>query len=167
MVEKDTIIKEAVKFAGIADFKEVYRHANEWLKEEEFSMSEENYVEKISGDAKDIEIAWSASRILTDYFKIALTIKWRILGMTDVEAEIDGKKMKMNKFVELKIETKGVLVKDYDNKWEKTGLGKFLKEVYQKYVIPGRTKEKEKQVEAVVQEFKEEMKAFLALTGKK
>ncbi len=87
--------------------------------------------------------------------------------MTDVEAEIDGKKMKMNKLVELKIETKGVLVKDYDNKWEKTGLGKFLKEVYQKYVISGRTKEKEKQVEAVVQEFKEEMKAFLALTGKK
>ena len=26
----------------------------------------------------------------------------------------------MNKFVEIKIETKGVLVKDYDSKWEKT-----------------------------------------------
>ena len=125
MVEKDTIIKEAVKFAGIADFKEVYRHANEWLKEEEFSMSEENYVEKVAGDSKDIEIVWTASRILTDYYKIALGIKWRILGMTNVEAEIDGKKMEMNKFVELKIETKGVLVKDYDNKWEKTDSGNF------------------------------------------
>ena len=49
----------------------------------------------------------------------------------------------------------------------KNRLWKFLKETYQKYIIPGRTKEKEKQVEAVVQEFKEEMKAFLALTGKK
>ena len=167
MVEKDTIIKEAVKFAGIGDFKGIYSHAYDWLKEEEFSISEENYVEKIAGDAKDIEIVWSASRVLTDYFKISLNIKWRILGMTDVEAEIDGKKEKMNKFVEIKIETKGVLVKDYDSKWEKTGMWKFLKEIYQKYVIPGRTREKEVQVAEVVQEFKEEMKAFLVLTGKK
>tara|TARA_Y100000310_G_C20445840_1_gene698358 strand:- start:287 stop:790 length:504 start_codon:yes stop_codon:yes gene_type:complete len=167
MVEKDTIIKEAVKFAGIGDFKGSYNHAYEWLKEEEFSITEENYVEKVSGDGKDIEIAWTASRTLTDYFKISLSIKWRILGMSDVETEIDGKKKKMNKFAEIKIDTKGVLVKDYDSKWEKTGMLKFLKDVYQKYVIPGRTKEKEGQVAEIVQDFKEEMKAFFALTGKK
>jgi len=167
MVEKDTIIKEAVKFAGIGDFKGAYNHAYEWLKEEEFSITEENYVEKVSGDGKDIEIAWTAARTLTDYFKISLSIKWRILGMSDVEAEIDGKKKKMNKFAEIKIDTKGVLVKDYDSKWEKTGMLKFLKDIYQKYVIPGRTKEKEGQVAEIVQDFKEEMKAFFALTGKK
>jgi len=167
MVEKDTIIKEAVGYSGIGDFKEAYSFAHDWLKEEGFSISEGSYVEKIAGDSKDIEIGWSASRTLTDYFKISLGIKWRILGLKDVEVEIDGKKKKMNKFATLKIDTKGVLVKDYDNKWEKTGFWKFLKETYQKYVIHNRIKEKEGQVVSVVQDFKEEMKAFFALTGKK
>lgn len=167
MVEKDTIIKEAVKFAGIGDFKGSYNHAYEWLKEEDFAITEENYVEKIVGDGKEIEIVWTASKDITDYFRFVLNLKWRILGMQDVEVEIDGKKKKMNKFAEIKIETKGVLVKDYESKWEKAGIWKFLKDVYQKYVIPGRTKEKEVQISATVQDFKEEMKAFFTLTGKK
>ncbi len=50
---------------------------------------------------------------------------------------------------------------------ETDAMNKFFKDVYNKYVIPQRTDEKEDQVKGAVQNFKEEMKAFLELTGRK
>ena len=167
MVEKDQLIKEAVKYSGLGSFRAAYEYARRWLDEESFVVIEDKYSEKLSGNAKEIEIEWTASRKLTDYYKATLKFKWRILGMTDVEVEVDGKRKNMNKFVELGITITGVLEKDYDSKWEPSAFSKFLKDVYQKYVVIERTREKEDQVRTFVQTFKEEMKAFLELTGRK
>lgn len=167
MVERDDVAKEKLKYSGLGDFKEAYKYARKWLDETEFRVIEDAYTEKVTGGGKDIEVEWTASRKLSDYYKAVLKFKWRILGMTDVEVEIDGKRKNMNKFVELSIELKGILEKDYDSKWEGSRIEKFFKDVYQKYVVIERTRQKEDQVEALIQNFKEEMKAFLDLTGKK
>ena len=167
MVEKDTIIKEKVKYAGLGNFKDAYKYAYEWLKDRSFSVIEESYSEKISGNSKDIEVSWAANKKITDYFKITLGLKWRVMGMTDVEVEIDGKKKNMNKFAELTIELKGVLEKDYNSKWENTPINRFLRDTYHKFVIPARTEQKEGEVMAVVQDFKEEMKAFFDLSARR
>jgi hypothetical protein len=108
----------------------------------------------------------TASKKLTDYYKSTLKFGWRILGMTDVEVEVDGKRKNMNKFIDLNIEIKGTLEKDYDNKWEPSAFQKFLKDIYQKYVVIERTREKEDEVKNHVQSFKEEMKAFFELSGR-
>ena len=167
MAEKDTIIKEKVKYTGYGDFKDIYNFAYGWFKGEGFSVVEELYNEKVKGESKDIEMVWATSKKLTDYFKAEVGLKWRILGMSDVEVEVDGKKKKMNKFNEIGIEIKGVLVRDYDSKWNKNVTSKFFKEVYNKYVIPARNKEMEGKIEGFVQDFKEEIKALLELTGRK
>ncbi len=167
MVEKDRVIKEKVKHSGLGNFKDLYKFAREWLENEGFSLTEEEYGEKLAGNAKDIEFKWTAARKMTDYFKMVLNLKWRIIAMTDVEVEVDGKKINMNKFGEIYIEIAGTLEKDYSSKWEGTSMQKFFKEIYHKYVIPARTEQKEDQVKGVVQQFKEEMKAFLELTGRK
>ncbi|MDP4038989.1 MAG: hypothetical protein Q8P57_00180 [Candidatus Pacearchaeota archaeon] len=167
MVEKDVIAKEQVKFAGFVDFKELYNFCYDWLKGELFNIIEVNYTEKVKGDAKELEIVWQATKKVTDYFRILFDIKWKILEMKDVEVEIDGKKKKMNKLAELKIDIKGTLEKDYNSKWEITPTMKFFKEFYQKYIIPNRTEQMEEKVQEALQEYKEEIKAFLELTGKK
>lgn len=167
MAEKDIIIKEKIKYSGYGDFGNTYKYAHDWWKNEQYNVTEENYTEKVKGSAKEIEIAWKASKKITDYFKVDVDMKWRILGMEDVEVEVDGKKKKMNKFVELGIEIKGTLVKDYTNVWNKSAITKFFKEIYNKFVIPTRTDQMKDKVETDVQNFKEEMKALLELTGKK
>jgi len=167
MVETNTIIKESVKYTGLGDLKEFYKYAYSWLIEDGFNMIEEKYTEKVSGNSKDIEIVWKGTKKVSDYFKSIIEIKWTIFGMTDVEVEIDGKKKKMNQFVELKIDVKGILEKDYDSKWEKARFYKFWKDVYHKYVIPGTTYEREIEIKEVCQSFKEEMKAYLDLTAKR
>lgn len=167
MVEKENIIKEKIKYGGLGDFKETYKYAYFWFEDQGFTLTEDTYSEKISGNAKEIEIEWTCSKKVTDYFKIKLSVRWHILAMTEVEVEIAGKKKNMNKFGELKIEIKGTLEKDYSNKWESSAFNKFLREIYQKYVIPQRTEQKEGDVAEVVQDFKENIKAFLELTGRK
>ncbi|MBS3081905.1 hypothetical protein J4416_03150 [Candidatus Pacearchaeota archaeon] len=167
MAEKDSVIKEKVKYSGYGDFKSLYSYAYDWLKQENYTIVEELYNEKVKGNAKDLELMWRASRDITDYFRVELELKWRILGMEDVEVEVEGKKKKMNKFIEVGIEIKGVLIRDYANQWNKSGTTKFFKEIYNKYVIPGRTQDMKDKIEKDVQDFKEEMKALLDLTGKK
>lgn len=167
MVEKEQIIKEKLKFVGISDLDEAYKFARDWFLKEDFNLVEDSYSEKAKSSGKEIEIEWTASKKVTDYFKMTIKPKWRILGMTEVEVEIDGRKKKMNKFVELAIEIKGLLEKDYSNKWEGSAFNRFIKDVYNKYVIPQTTSQKEGDLQNLVQDFKEQMKAFLELTGKR
>ena len=86
--------------------------------------------------------------------------------MTDVEVEIDKQRKKMNKGkIEMKIN--GVIVKDPESKWDKTAFYRFLRDVYNKYVIPGRVENIESKIRKTVIDFKEEIKAFLELTGRR
>lgn len=167
MAEKDVIIKEKLKYTGYGDFKDIYNYAHDWLKGELYSVTEDNYGEKIKGNSKELDIAWKASKKLTDYFKVEMDVKWKVLGMEDVEVEIDGKKKKMNKFAEIKIELKGSLVRDHSNQWNKSATTKFFKEIYNKYVIPSRTTQMEDKIEDDVKNLKDEIKAFLELSGKR
>lgn len=167
MVEKDTIVKEKLKYAGLLDLEQTYKFTYEWLKREDLNVIEDEYSEKVKSNGKELEIKWTASKKFTDYFKVVLSLKWRILGLSDVEVEVDGKKKKMNKAADFSMEFKGVLEKDYSNKWEGSAFNKFIKDVYNKYVIPQRTDQKEDQVRDMVQNLKEELKAFLELTGRK
>lgn len=167
MVEKDIVVKEKVKYSGLGNFKDAYKYGHDWLKNNGFGVTEDSYSEKISGNSKEIEVVWKAKKKLTDYFQAVIDIKWRILGMTDVEVEIDGKKKSMNKFADLSIEIKGTLEKDYGNQWDTGAFYRFFKDVYNKYVIPARVDEKGNSVTDTAQSFKDEMKAFFELTAKR
>ena len=55
MAEKDTIFSSKIKYDGIFDFKEFYKFCYQWASEEMgYSISEDKYAEKISGDSKNI-----------------------------------------------------------------------------------------------------------------
>ena len=71
----------------------------------------------------------------------------------------------MNKFGEIKIQIKGILEKDYQGNWERTGWYRFLRDVYSKYIIPARTDRREIDTINRTQEFKDEMKAYFELQG--
>ena len=167
MVEKDVIVKEEFRYNGIAIWKDVYEHAHTWLKGEDYVIHEEKYEEIHRGDTKEARIKWVATKKITDYFRSYIEVNWQLLNMTDVEVEINGKKKKMNKFSELKLNIKGVLERDYEGKWEPSRFYKFLKEMYQKYIIPERIDQMEDKVRDLVQDFKEEMKGYLQLTARR
>ena len=97
MAEKDLVLKEKVEHSGLFAFPGLYSYVHSWLKDENYGINEDKYSEKVSGNKRDLLIEWKASKRLSDYFKIEIAVKYEISEMTEVEAEIDGEKKKMNK----------------------------------------------------------------------
>jgi hypothetical protein len=167
MADKDLLVKEKVDHSGIFSFSGLYSFAHSWLKDkEDYGVIEDKYTEKVSGDKRDIRIEWTATKKLGDYFKIEIKLEFNAIEMTDVEVEIDGQKKKMNKG-KVTVEVKGALIKDYSSKWEEKPFNKFLREVYNKYIIPQRVEGLEDKVRADTKMLKDDMKAFLDTTGRR
>lgn len=164
MAEKVQILKEELSNSGIFDFKGLYTYAHSWFVEDDHDVDEEKYAEKSSGNSRDIDIEWKAYKKLSDYFKTEYKIVFEIKRMTDVEVEIDGQKKTMNKG-DLKIKITGTLVMDHDSKWETSPFSRFVRDVYNKFVIPSRITALNSKIAGIVVSFKEAMKNYMSLTA--
>jgi hypothetical protein len=168
MTEKKLEFEQTIKFNGIFSYKDLYEFCYSWLKEEEgYKVKEEEYSEKIGDRGKDIDIVWKAEKKLSDYYKLHIETKWKILGLSDVTAEIDGKQEKSNKG-NLKIAIKGFFERDYGSKWEKEPkfLRKMVRDIYDNYI----NKQKDELLKAFVKKvdsFAEDVKGFLNIEAKK
>lgn len=166
MAEKEQVVKEKIEYQGILDFPSFYQFAHYWLKDEGYGVDEDKYAEKSSGDSRDIDIEWKATKYLSDYFKIEFKIKFEIRGLTEVEVEIDGKKKAMNKG-KVTLEITGTLIMDPDSKWDTSPFSRFSRDLYNKYIIPSRVYDAKGRVNDKLQDFKEELKSFLDLVGRR
>jgi len=166
-MEKDTIFSSRIKYNGIFNFKEFYKFCYDWLIEEtEFKISEDKYIEKIFGDSKDIEIKWTGKRKLTDYFLFEGVIELIVRKMTKIEINQQGIKIETNKG-NAEIKVKGMLIRDYQGKFERNASQKFLRGIYEKWIIPSRVEEYENKIIAYCNDFLEQAKAYLDIEGKK
>ncbi|MDP3026286.1 MAG: hypothetical protein Q8N63_01150 [Nanoarchaeota archaeon] len=164
MAEKDKVISGKIKQKAIFHFKDFYGFTYDWLNGEGYKVVEKSYAEEITGDSKKVEIDWEAKKKISDYFRFVIQIKWMILGLKSVEVQREGKKLKMNSGqVELKIT--GVLVKDYEHRWEDRPIWKFLRGVYDKYIVKSRIEDYEDKLKEEVEEFIAQTKAFLVIEG--
>lgn len=165
MSEKDTIFSGKIKQTGTFDFKEFYRFCYVWLVDEGYFVTEKVYSEKVSPTGKEVEIEWEARKKISDYFRFIIKAKWRILGMADTEVQDEsGKKLKLNKGqVEIKVD--GILEKDYQGQWEKNPFLKFLRGIYDRFIIRTRIDEYEGKVFGQSDEFLKQAKSFLAIEG--
>lgn len=166
MAEKERLTKEKVERSGLMDFKAFYSFAHSWLREENYDVEEEKYSETVNGNTRDIVIEWKATKTLSDYFKHEIKIKYDVKELSDVEVEIDGKKKKMNKG-KILIEITGNLIRDPESKWDITPWYRLLRDFYNKYIVPGRIDSHRGKLTNDVVTLKEEMKAFLELSGKR
>ncbi|MEK6820148.1 MAG: hypothetical protein AABX71_00365 [Nanoarchaeota archaeon] len=164
MVEKDLVFTGKVKQKGIFAFKELYKFCYVWLVDKEYWVVEKGYTEKIGAEGKDIEVHWEATRKISDYFRFYLKIDWMILGMKNVEVEKNGVKVGMNKgYPEIKITA--ILEKDYEHRWENKAVLKFLRGLYDRYIIRARIEKYEDQIHEEGDEFLAQVKSFLAIEG--
>lgn len=167
MAELDILFKSKVKHTGVFDFKELYRILTEWVMDQGYDLNEKSYKEVIgAGGAREIEIEWEAERKVSDYFKNFLKVKWHLMGITKVEAEIDGVKQKMDKG-QFELEGTAILIKDYEERWSNRPILKFLRTFYDKYLIKERTIQFEGKLIGELDEFIGQCKSFLALSGRK
>ena len=165
MVESSEVFSGKVKHKGIFDYKQLYSFCYTWLVDKGYLLLERTYSEKIGAEGKEVEIEWECFKKISDYFRFKLKIKWLILRMKDVEVEKDGNKVGMNKG-EPEIKVTAYLEKDYESRWEGHPFWKFLRDLYNRYIIRGRIDDYEARVHGEADEFLAQVKAYLALEGK-
>lgn len=168
MSEKERLFNSKAKYQGIFNFSDFYQFCYTWLVDNEgYLVIEDKYTEKIQGDQKKIEVEWTGEKKITDYFKNQLKIKFRITDMVQIEiTDSSGKKKKTNKGT-VEVAVKGILVRDYDSKFETTATKKFMRGIYEKWVIASRVDEMQTELLKFCDEFLAEVKAYLDLEGKK
>ncbi|MFA5856244.1 MAG: hypothetical protein WC867_02730 [Candidatus Pacearchaeota archaeon] len=164
MSEKDIVFKGKIKNTGIFSFKDFYSFIYDWLKDEGYDVFEKAYQESVSGDSKKIEIKWEAVRDISDYFRFEIKVNWLILGMKTIEVQKENKKVKMETGA-LEINFRATLVKDYEDRWENQPFWKFMRGVYERFIIRSRITTYEIKVLGEIEELIAQCKAFLALEG--
>lgn len=165
MVEIDRVYESKFKFSGIFDFKETYNFVYRWLNDYGYILiQEKNYVEKIQPEGKIVEITWEAKKKVSDYFRFFLKLAWLVTGMTSVEVERNGVKVKANKGI-IEIKITGYMEKDYEHRWEVTSASKFLRGIYDRYIIRSRIESYERKIMEEVDEVVAQTKSYLELEG--
>jgi hypothetical protein len=161
------IFVSKVKYEGIFSFKDFYKFCYDWLTEEtDLLVQEEKYAEKIEGNAKNIDIEWVGKKKLSDYFQFVMKVKFKILYLSKVEINKDGKKISTNKGI-VEISAKGIIARDYQGKFEVSPAKKVWRGIYEKFVIPSRIKQVEDKIIGDSDEFLGQAKAYLDIEGKK
>ena len=166
MPEYDRVYGAKVIQSGIFEYKELYRYTYNWLVDNNYDVTEKKYSEKINPNGKEVEIEWDSSRKISDYFKFQIKVAWKIMGMTTVEVEKNGAKLKMQK-ANVEIRTSSVLIKDYEHRWEDNPFYKWLRTLYDRYLIRTRITDYEMKLIGETDEFLAQIKSFLALEGQR
>ena len=168
MPEKDKIFSSKIKYNGIFSFADFYKFCYDWVKDETAigNLVETKYSEKLLGDVKNIDCEWEGNKELTDYFKFEVKVIFKIIALAETEITQDGKKIKTNKG-SVEVTIKGTLVRDQKGKFEANGIEKFLRGIYEKFVIPERVDALQDKVFGDCDEFLAQAKAYLDLEGKK
>jgi hypothetical protein len=165
MSERDILYKGKVKQRGIFNYSDFYNFAYDWLREEDYDVTEKTYSEKVQGDSKDVNIIWEADRKISDYFKFRIKMNCNVWGMKKIKVKKDGKEISMDSgLIEVKFQV--MLIKDYEDRWENSPLWKFLRGIYERYIIKTRVEEYEDKAIEELNEFIAEIKAFLAIEAK-
>jgi hypothetical protein len=166
MVESDKIYETKLKHEGLFDFKDLYKFVYEWFNSYQYTVAEKKYEEKVVPTGKDIEVEWECLRKISDYFRFKVKITYRLLGIVSVEVQRGNVKIKMNKG-QVEVKAAGFLEKDYENRWEHNPVAKFLRGVYDRYIIRNRIEWYEDKLAAEVDEAIAQVKAFLALEARR
>ena len=138
MSEKTKVMSTAIKHKGIFSLDELYKAIKDWLNfegygDESKTFIEELYVERIKGDAKQIEIKWKAEKFMGEYFSSIIKITFYVVGLQDVEIEVEGKKIGTQK-LDLTLKLSAELKSNRQDKFKND----FIRNIYEKYVIKER-----------------------------
>lgn len=163
MVYSETIYAGKAKQNGVWNFKDLYNFLYDWLIEKGYKVDEEKYLTIVQGNAKQIELKWVATKYISSYFLYEIEMNWILLGMTDIDIDVEGKKIKMNKGT-LEINFKSNLVRDPSNQWDNP-VFKIFRRIYDNTIIRKRILDHEDIIYEDTDEAINQVKAFLQIEG--
>lgn len=158
MAEYDYVVRDIeVKKKGEYDLKELYTTLKDWLNEHGYDIIEKEY-EDLLETGKDLRIKWKAMKKLDDYTQFVIEVTIKVKDWKEVEAEA-------HKLVSgnLEIKFESYFEKDYEERWELRPLQKFMRGVFDKFVLRSKWERLEKDLKEETFQLRDLSKQFLDL----
>jgi hypothetical protein len=158
---KDSVVpKLKIAHKGIFDLGDLYANIKGWLDyngygDEEKNFQEVSYTERIKGESKQIESKWISQKNVDDYFAHSIEITFAVIGLVDVETEIQGKKIKSQKG-SITLTIKADLIRDYSDSWSP-----FMRSIYESLVVKERKNAHKTALYGKAYALHDEIKAYL------
>ena len=143
---------------AVFNMHDLYKHIRSWLDSHSYITFEKQYNDwmKESGRSADIKLAtW---RKVDDYTKYNIDIKIKFKNLKEVET----KSGILNKG-EVSIKIESYIEKDYEGRWDKNFMSKFMRALYDHFFIREKIDGYKKELLDDSYDFYNEVKAFLGL----
>ncbi len=153
MADEFVIVKPVkYTFEGLIDVKGLFNFIKDMLEDNGYGIKEKEYNES-TGSAKEISAKMFAEKPINDYFMA------RIDYFLDISASpVESSELYKGKVT---LVVRGVLVADFMGKVSKSPFGKFLSNIYTKFIGIDETKEVEGIVKGDVKELLSRVKQYM------
>lgn len=130
---KITIFKNRVIQEGPFDISLIYKTLKDWFEKHNYTYSELENTTNFKPKGAEIKIKMKGEREVTEYYKFTINIAFLILETEKVKVKdkvMDQGKLEAREDVTLEM--------DYKKKFEKSKFAKFIRFIYNNYIIKGQ-----------------------------
>ena len=164
MPEIDYVIP-AIKIEqrAVFNFADLYRLLKSWFNLHNYDFYEKEYIDVLKeGGEKSDSIKWEAERKVDDYVKFHIELRIKLADVEDV-------KLKDNLVCKgtCGIKFESFLEKDYDNRWERNSFIKFLRALYDHFILRPKLERYADELRQETYDVFDQAKSFLKLRGEK
>ena len=147
-----------VSYKGVFDFDGLYKSLCGWFKKHRYTFNELDYKEFKERGERKLHVKWEGKRRVTDYVVYTIEVGFQLNDYADV-------KVKNKKRVggDLGVKIIAYLAKDYEETWSRKSWLKFIREIYDRFVIGGKNLEMQNELLGEMKILRNEIKAFLNL----
>ncbi|MDP4012128.1 MAG: hypothetical protein Q8R00_00785 [Candidatus Nanoarchaeia archaeon] len=119
---------------GFVDVDELVEAITSWLEEYKYDYGFKKISQSVKEDGGEIEIDIVSEKEISPYVKFNIEIGiWLLKGQKVMVEKETGKKS--GRAGKLEVQIKGSMEKDYNEMYEKNNFTKFLREIYERYII--------------------------------
>lgn len=152
-----------IKQKSIFDFGELYKIVFRWFEVHGYDFHEKEYLkEEFPGRGENLQLFWEGKKQFDTYTSFVIEINFFVIGLTSVEIEKNGLKIKTNQG-DMEIRMSAYLLKDPQDKWTKGPLGKGMRALYEGFIARERLSNLETELYNESHQLIDEIKSFVSL----
>jgi hypothetical protein len=129
---RNIIDHKTIQYEGIFSVNELYDTLKNWQNEKGYVQQELQNFESIKDKGKEIYLKLEPYKEATDYIKFMIRVQVNMENVVDVDVKQNEITKRMNKG-NVTIIIDGLLVTDYENKWEQRPIYVFMRTLYDKF----------------------------------
>jgi hypothetical protein len=152
----------SIVYSGRFDYKAFYDFFFNVIKANGYVVTNEAHSQKVRENAEKVKIQWEFERIVDDYTKFTIEVRFLIHDLTQVIVKKEGGEVKLNEG-KIDIHIAGSIITDWQKLWEKNFVLEKLRGFYERYLFRSTREQYEVEVYKDVYLIENELKSFLQL----